>query len=77
MGYVGRKGGRGIFEYVCESCGEVQRRRMQEFARKCRPRCVACGSVELEPKTRTARDRHATGEAAAAEYRQRGKGRPC
>jgi len=48
------------FLYYCVDCGNKQYEYMARFARKCRPRCSACGSTFLEVWTKEAADRIAT-----------------
>ena len=40
---------RNMFKYACVDCGWTGFFRLNEFARRCRPRCGSCGSTFLEP----------------------------
>ena len=57
--------------YICDDCGEEIKMSMTVFAKKSRPRCAKCGSVNLYPKTATAKERLAAGNARALFDRER------
>jgi hypothetical protein len=48
---------RNQFKYRCADCGWTGFFRLNEFARRCRPRCGACGSTLLDPVTAEANAR--------------------
>jgi DNA-directed RNA polymerase subunit RPC12/RpoP len=64
MGYLSSRG-RGKFLYVCDDCGNEIKMNMSAFAKRSRPRCMKCGSISLYPKTDTAKERIAGGQARA------------
>ncbi len=42
-------GNRNRFKYKCADCGWTGFFSLQEFARRCRPRCGECGCTMLDP----------------------------
>ena len=49
-----------LFKYQCAECGWTGFFHLNEFVRRCRPRCQGCGSTMLDPVTSEAQDRIAT-----------------
>ena len=75
--WVERRGGgrmpkRNRCTYVCADCRERQVRWRGEFTRCTRPRCVACGSLAIEPVPRSvAHERDASGTTASRDQKTR------
>jgi len=59
------------FKYICADCGWTGFFRLNEFARRCRPRCGGCGSTFLDPATTEAKGRIATHDAERLEQKER------
>ena len=70
MAYLSRDGGRGNFTYECEDCGSRRIMNMSKLARRSRPHCTKCGSVNLYPVTQKAKDRMLDGAHRQEYFRE-------